>query len=91
MGVAQVLRLGDLAAAPLRRPRQPVADHRLRRHGRTAALARRSSLSDAALFSIISAFDAAYAAYNGFQNGHRALLDAALGRSRTASPSSRPR
>jgi exoribonuclease-2 len=38
------------------------------RHGRTAALAAPFKAKDAALFSIISAFDAAYAAYNDFQN-----------------------
>ena len=37
------------------------------RHGRTAALAAPFKPKDAELFSIISAFDAAYAAYNGFQ------------------------
>ena len=39
------------------------------RHGRTAALAAPFRPKDAALFSVISAFDAAYAAYNGFQQG----------------------
>jgi exoribonuclease-2 len=37
------------------------------RHGRTAALAAPFKPKDADLFSIISAFDAAYSAYNGFQ------------------------
>jgi len=37
------------------------------RHGRTAALAAPFKPKDAALFSVISAFDGAYAAYNGFQ------------------------
>ncbi len=37
------------------------------RHGRTAALAAPFKPKDAALFSIISGFDAAYMAYNGFQ------------------------
>jgi exoribonuclease II len=37
------------------------------RHGRTAALAAPFKPKDAALFSVISSFDAAYAAYNGFQ------------------------
>ena len=37
------------------------------RHGRTAALAAPFKPKDAELFSIISAFDAAYAAYNGHQ------------------------
>ncbi len=39
------------------------------RHGRTAALAAPFKPKDAALFAIISAFDAAYASYNDFQNG----------------------
>ena len=37
------------------------------RHGRTAALAAPFKPRDAELFAIISAFDAAYSAYNGFQ------------------------
>jgi exoribonuclease-2 len=37
------------------------------RHGRTAALAAPFKPKDAELFSIISAFDAAYTAYNGHQ------------------------
>ncbi len=37
------------------------------RHGRTAALVAPFKPKDAALFSVISAFDAAYSAYNGFQ------------------------
>jgi exoribonuclease-2 len=39
------------------------------RHGRTAALAAPFRPKDAELFSIISAFDAAYTAYNGYQAG----------------------
>jgi exoribonuclease II len=39
------------------------------RHGKTAALAAPFKPKDAQLFAIISAFDAAYTAYNGFQNG----------------------
>jgi exoribonuclease II len=39
------------------------------RHGKTAALAAPFKPKDANLFAIISAFDAAYTAYNGFQNG----------------------
>jgi exoribonuclease II len=39
------------------------------RFGKTAALAAPFKPKDANLFSIISAFDAAYTAYNGFQNG----------------------
>ncbi len=37
------------------------------RHGRTAVLAAPFKARDAELFSIISGFDAAYSAYNGFQ------------------------
>lgn len=39
------------------------------RHGKTAALAAPFKPKDAELFSIISAFDAAYSAYNGHQAG----------------------
>ncbi len=39
------------------------------RHGRTAALAAPFKPKDTALFAVISAFDAAYSAYNGFQQG----------------------
>ncbi|MEY8878651.1 MAG: ribonuclease catalytic domain-containing protein, partial [Leptothrix sp. (in: b-proteobacteria)] len=39
------------------------------RHGRTAALAAPFKPKDAALFSVISAFDTAYSAYNDFQQG----------------------
>ena len=39
------------------------------RHGRTAALAAPFKPKDADLFSIISSFDAAYSAYNGYQAG----------------------
>jgi exoribonuclease-2 len=39
------------------------------RHGRTAALAAPFKPKDAELFSIISAFDAAYSAYNAHQSG----------------------
>jgi exoribonuclease-2 len=39
------------------------------RHGRTAALAAPFKPKDAALFGVISSFDTAYAAYNGFQQG----------------------
>jgi len=38
------------------------------RHGKTAALAAPFKPKDAELFSIISSFDAAYSAYNSFQN-----------------------
>jgi exoribonuclease-2 len=39
------------------------------RHGRTAALVAPFKPKDAALFSVISGFDAAYTSYNGFQQG----------------------
>jgi exoribonuclease-2 len=39
------------------------------RHGQTAALAAPFKPKDAALFAVISGFDAAYTAYNQFQNG----------------------
>ncbi len=39
------------------------------RHGKTAALAAPFKPKDAELFAIISAFDTAYSAYNGFQGG----------------------
>jgi exoribonuclease II len=39
------------------------------KHGSTAALAAPFKPKDAELFAIISSFDAAYTAYNGFQNG----------------------
>jgi len=39
------------------------------RHGKTAALAAPFRPKDAQLFAVISAFDAAYGAYNQFQNG----------------------
>jgi exoribonuclease-2 len=38
------------------------------RHGKMAALAAPFKPKDAELFSIISSFDAAYSAYNGYQN-----------------------
>ncbi len=39
------------------------------RHGKTAALAAPFKPKDANLLAVISGFDAAYTAYNGFQNG----------------------
>ena len=39
------------------------------RHGRTAALAAPFKPKDADLFSVISSFDSAYSAYNGYQAG----------------------
>jgi exoribonuclease II len=68
MGVAHY----TWATSPLRRYVDLVNQWQIiaaARHGRTAALAAPFKPRDAALFSIISAFDAAYAAYNGFQAG----------------------
>lgn len=68
MGVAQY----SWATSPLRRYVDLLNQWQLiacARHGRTAALAAPFKPKDAALFSIISAFDTAYAAYNGFQSG----------------------
>ncbi len=68
MGVAQY----TWASSPLRRYVDLVNQWQIiacARHGRTAALAAPFKPKDAALFSIISGFDAAYAAYNDFQNG----------------------
>jgi exoribonuclease-2 len=66
MGVAQYA----WATSPLRRYVDLVNQWQIiacARHGRTAALAAPFKPKDAALFSVISAFDAAYASYNGFQ------------------------
>lgn len=68
MGVAQY----TWATSPLRRYVDLVNQWQIiacARHGRTAALAAPFKPKDAALFSIISAFDAAHAAYNAFQSG----------------------
>ena len=59
-----------LGTSPLRRYVDLVNQWQIiacARHGRTAALAAPFKPKDAALFSVISGFDAAYAAYNGFQ------------------------
>ena len=67
MGVAQY----TWATSPLRRYVDLVNQWQIiacARHGRTAALAAPFKPKDAALFSVISAFDAAYAEYNGFQS-----------------------
>ena len=67
MGVAQY----TWASSPLRRYVDLVNQWQIiacARHGRTAALAAPFKPKDAALLSIISAFDAAYASYNDFQN-----------------------
>jgi exoribonuclease-2 len=67
MGVAQY----TWATSPLRRYVDLVNQWQIiacARHGRTAALAAPFKPKDATLFSIISAFDGAYAAYNGFQS-----------------------
>ncbi len=68
MGVAQY----TWATSPLRRYVDLVNQWQIiacARHGRTAALAAPFKPKDAGLFSIISGFDAAYSAYNGFQSG----------------------
>ena len=68
MGVAQY----TWATSPLRRYVDLVNQWQIiacARHGRTAALAAPFKPKDAMLFSIISGFDAAYAAYNDFQHG----------------------
>jgi exoribonuclease-2 len=68
MGVAQY----TWATSPLRRYVDLVNQWQIvacARHGRTAALAAPFKPKDAGLFSIISGFDEAYAAYNDFQNG----------------------
>ena len=68
MGVAQY----TWATSPLRRYVDLVNQWQIiacAKHGRTAALVAPFKPKDAQLFSIISGFDAAYAAYNGFQNG----------------------
>ena len=60
------------ASSPLRRYVDLVNQWQViacARHGRTAALAAPFKPKDAQLFSVISAFDAAYTAYNDFQRG----------------------
>ena len=83
------VRLGDVAAAPLRRPRQPVAADRLRPPRQDAPRwRRRSRRRTCSLLAIVSDFDAAYAAYNGFQGAierYWALALAAAGRHRASS------
>ena len=66
MGVAQY----TWSTSPLRRYVDLVNQWQIiacARHGHTAALAAPFRPKDASLFSVISAFDAAYAAYNDFQ------------------------
>jgi len=68
IGVAQYA----WATSPLRRYVDLVNQWQIiacARHGRTAALAAPFKPRDAALFSVISAFDAAYSAYQDFQHG----------------------
>lgn len=60
------------ATSPLRRYVDLVNQWQIiacARHGKTAALAAPFKPKDANLFAVISAFDAAYSAYNGFQGG----------------------
>ncbi len=67
MGVAQY----TWATSPLRRYADLVNQWQIiacARHGRTAALAATFKPRDAALFSIVSGFDAAYTAYGDFQH-----------------------
>jgi exoribonuclease-2 len=59
------------ATSPLRRYTDLVNQWQIiacARHGKTAALAAPFKPKDAELFSIISSFDAAYSAYNGYQS-----------------------
>jgi exoribonuclease-2 len=68
MGVAQY----TWATSPLRRYVDLVNQWQIMacaRHGRTAALVAPFKPKDTALLAIISGFDAAYTAYNGFQSG----------------------
>ena len=68
MGVAQY----TWATSPLRRYVDLVNQWQIIacvRHGRMAPLSAHFKPKDATLFSIISGFDTAYAAYNGFQTG----------------------
>ncbi len=68
MGVKQY----TWATSPLRRYVDLVNQWQIvacAKHGRTAALAAPFKPRDAMLFSVISSFDAAYGAYNDFQNG----------------------
>jgi exoribonuclease-2 len=68
MGVAQYA----WSTSPLRRYVDMVNQWQIiacARHGATAALAAPFRTKDVALFSVISAFDTAYAAYNSFQQG----------------------
>jgi exoribonuclease II len=67
MGVASY----TWASSPLRRYVDLVNQWQIiaaARHGKTAALVAPFKPKDAQLFSIISAFESAYAAYNGFQS-----------------------
>jgi len=67
MGVAQY----TWATSPLRRYVDMVNQWQIiacARHGRTAALVAPFKPKDATLFAIISSFDGAYSAYNGFQS-----------------------
>jgi exoribonuclease-2 len=68
MGVAHY----TWATSPLRRYVDLVNQWQIiacARHGRTALLAAPFKPKDTALFAVISGFDAAYSAYNAFQNG----------------------
>jgi exoribonuclease-2 len=68
MGVAHY----TWATSPLRRYVDLVNQWQIiaaAKHGRSAALVAPFKPKDAQLFAVISSFDAAYTAYNGFQNG----------------------
>ena len=67
MGVAQY----TWATSPLRRYVDLLNQWQIiavAKHGRTAALAAPFKPKDTALFAVISSFDAAYSAYNGYQS-----------------------
>jgi exoribonuclease-2 len=90
MGVPQY----TWATSPLRRYVDLVNQWQIiacARHGRTAALAAPFKPKDAALFSIISGFDAAYAAYNDFQHGIERYWTLRWLQQNGTSPSSTPR
>jgi exoribonuclease-2 len=80
------------STSPLRRYTDMVNQWQIiavARHGKTAALAAPFKPKDAELFSIISGFDAAYSAYNGYQAGMERFwtlqVPAATGHHRTDS------
>jgi hypothetical protein len=90
MGVAQ-LRLEHLAAAPLRGPGQPVADHRLRAPRPHRGAGRALQAQGRGAVRVISGVRRRLHGLQRLPARHRALLDAALAASSRAPPSSRPR